>query len=246
MHEPLRTPHALGRARAPRALDYAHVQGLLEAGRGVDWSTMQSTLTTLGSAEEFISEGLLLQERGEEYEFTVLSNSDSHVLGSTRYLDVNERHRGVEIRWICYPPGSWGDRGQPRVQASTVGGRVRRPGHCCGPAQDGRPQPALAARHTEARREVRGTLGNHIIRQDGALLNSTLYPITSEEWPTVKEGLLKRLTEQRFEPGRTKPTLGVAPLVRPNMGKDDQRQKPAYRSPPREMDVDGTEGKVLR
>ena len=40
--------------------------------------------------------------RGERYGFTVLSNRDGHVLGSTRYLDVNEMHRGAEIGWLLF------------------------------------------------------------------------------------------------------------------------------------------------
>lgn len=172
----------------------------------------------------------------------MLSDRDSRVLGSTRYLDVNERHRGVVIGWTYHSPGSRGTVVNQSASLycwctrSTAGALLRS-------SSRRTTATALAARYTEARREVRGTLGNHIIRQGGTLRDSTLYSKTSEEWPTVKEGLLKRLTEQRFEPGRAKSTLGFAPLVRPGMGENDQRQKPAYPSPPREMDVDGTEGK---
>ena len=51
----------------------------------------------------------------------MLSNSDGHVFGSTRYLDVNERHRGVEIRWICYSPGSWGTVVNPDCKLPLLG-----------------------------------------------------------------------------------------------------------------------------
>lgn len=194
MGSPLGPCRLVGTRVRLEPLDPAHLQGLLEAGRGIDWTLLPSSLLSSESVAEFISEGLRLQGRGEAYPFTVFSSS-GQILGSTRYLDVRERHKGVEIGWTWYSKSAWGtsvnpeckllllrhafdDWGAIRVQLKTDNYNLRS-------------QRAIL----KLGAKFEGSLRNHMIRQDGTFRHSMMYSITKEEWPGVEKELLKRIAE---------------------------------------------------
>lgn len=171
-----------------------HADALLQAGQAPEiWAWLPARLTTAGAVDKFIAAAMQAEADGLEYAFAVVMRESDRVIGSTRYMDVQAAHYGVEIGWTWYSPDTWGtainpeakflllshafdDWGAKRVQLKTDGNNTRS-------------QAAIAK--LGAKRE--GTLRNHRIRPDGTIRDTVMFSILDEEWPEVKAGLMRRI-----------------------------------------------------
>ncbi|HYF79169.1 MAG TPA: GNAT family protein [Symbiobacteriaceae bacterium] len=169
-----------------------HAPELLLAGRHPEiWPWMSQSLTTEAAVARFIADALKAEEKGLECAFAVVSVSSGKVLGSTRYMDVQAAHRGLEIGWTWYTPEVWGTVVNPeakflllrhafeswgalRVQLKTDGRNLR---------------SQAAIRKLGAQYE--GTLRNHRIRPDGTVRDTAMFSIIDTEWPAIKSGLVR-------------------------------------------------------
>ena len=153
---------------------------------------MSKDLSTKRSVNEWISDALQAQSRGEEYAFVV--KYQNKIVGSTRYMDIQPKSKAAEIGWTWYTKLVWGtvvnpeckflllrhtfeDWGAIRVQLKTDINNLHS-------------QKAIL----KLGAKFEGRLRNHRFRRDGSIRDSMMYSITSEEWPIVKEGLLHRIT----------------------------------------------------
>ncbi|HWI66502.1 MAG TPA: GNAT family protein [Symbiobacteriaceae bacterium] len=174
-----------------------HAPDLLAAGRSPEiWSwMMMEPLTSEAAVARCIANGMKAEEKGLEYIFAVVGLKSGRVLGSTRYMDVQAAHRCLEIGGTWYTPDVWGSVVNPeakflllrhafetwgalRVQLKTDGHNLR---------------SQAAIRKLGAQYE--GTLRNHRIRPDGTVRDTAMFSIIDREWPAVKAGLLRRITE---------------------------------------------------
>jgi RimJ/RimL family protein N-acetyltransferase len=170
-----------------------HAPDILNAGKELDWAWMSVNLDRLESVENWISDALEAERRGEEFAFIVKEKSTGEVIGSTRYMDTHSRQRGTEIGWTWYTPRVWGtvvnpeckllllshafeDWGAIRVQLKTDNNNVRS-------------QKAIE----KLGAKYEGRLRNHRFRADGTIRDSVMYSIIPEEWPTVKASLIGRV-----------------------------------------------------
>jgi len=183
-----------------------HGAALLQAGKGVDWSWLTMALDDLENVERWIAVTKSAEEKGEEFAFIVrlrpgsgLSPSEdgSGIVGSTRYLDIQTQHRGVEIGGTWYSPRVQGtvvnreckylllkhafeDWGAIRVQLKTDVNNIHS-------------QRAIA----KLGAKFEGRIRNHRMRRDGTFRDSMMYSITEEEWPEVKARLTMRVESWR-------------------------------------------------
>jgi len=191
-----------GSALGPCVLNGKHVHldplqpsdsdAILEAARESDWTWMPRDLDTRQSVDEWISEALRAQARGEEFAFVVKRHDE--VVGSTRYMDVQPKNKGAEIGWTWYRKSAWGtavnpeckflllrhafeDWGAIRVQLKTDVNNLHS-------------QNAIL----KLGAKFEGRLRSHRFRKDGSIRDTMMYSITSEEWPAVRDGLSRRIT----------------------------------------------------
>jgi RimJ/RimL family protein N-acetyltransferase len=127
--------------------------------------------------------------------------SSGRLIGSTRYLDVQEDDRTVEIGWTWYAPDTWGSVVNPEAKyllmrrAFDEWGAIR-----VALKTDIRNLHSQAAiKKLGARYE--GLLRNQRIRRDGSYRDTVVFSITDREWPAVKSRLEQRL-ERLSPPGR--------------------------------------------
>lgn len=166
---------------------------ILKAGSGVNWSWMFSALDSPEAVNEWVNERLLDFETGISATYVVRKNSSGKVVGSTAFMDIRGKDKGLEIGMTWYSPSAQGTHVNPeckflllqyafeswgalRVQLKTDN-------------MNAQSQNALAklGAHYE------GELRNHIIRRDGTVRHTRMYSITREEWPRIKECLRERL-----------------------------------------------------
>lgn len=171
-----------------------HADGLLAAAQDpAIFTWLPRQFTTRDAVEQFIAEALAAEARGVEFAFAVILKEDERVVGSTRYMDVQPAHKGVEIGWTWYSPEVWGTVVNPEAKflllrhAFETWGAKRV--QLKTDSQNLRSQAAI--RKLGAKYE--GTLRNHRIRPDGTLRDTVMFSIIDTEWPAVKAGLARRI-----------------------------------------------------
>ena len=46
-----------------------------------------------------LNESLVLKNKGEQYPFVIVEKANNKLMGSTRFLKLNEEHKNLEIGW---------------------------------------------------------------------------------------------------------------------------------------------------
>jgi RimJ/RimL family protein N-acetyltransferase len=180
----------------------AHVPALLEAGRAAEiWEWMPSRPVSPMTMDGWLKKAMLAESQGREYPFVVVLVPSGRLVGSTRFLDVQEDDRTVEIGWTWYAPDSWGTMVNPEAKyllmrhAFEDWGAIR-----VALKTDIRNLRSQAAiKKLGAKYE--GLLRNQRIRPDGSYRDTVLFSITEREWPVVKSRLEQRI-ERLTLPGR--------------------------------------------
>lgn len=142
----------------------------------------------------WIEDALEAERKGTEYPFTVFSKESEKIVGSTRYMDVRNSHKGVEIGTTWYSSKVWAtvvnpeckfllmrhafeDWGAIRIQLKTDNNNVH----------SQRAILKLGARYE-------GRLRNHRLRRDGSYGDSMMYSVTVDEWnESIKKDLQARI-----------------------------------------------------
>jgi RimJ/RimL family protein N-acetyltransferase len=144
---------------------------------------------TLAEMEAMIAADLEAQAKGLKVAFVQIEQATGRIVGSTTYLDIRRRDRGLEIgsTWIAKPWQRTGintnakylllrhafeDLEAVRVQLKTDKRNL---------------QSQAAIERLGAVRE--GILRKHMLVRDGYIRDTVLYSITDEEWPMVKTRL---------------------------------------------------------
>ena len=174
-----------------------HATALLDAG-GADeiWEWMPAKPTTPESMEGWIARTLEAEAQGREYPFVVVRLSDQRIIGSTRYLDVNEQDRTTEIGWTWYAPETWGSEVNPEAKYLLMR-HAFEDWHAIRVAL----KTDINNVHSQAAivklgARYEGTLRNQRIRRDGSFRDTVLYSIIESEWPAAKKQLERRLPHE--------------------------------------------------
>ncbi len=175
-------------------LQRAHARALVEAGRSAEiWTWMPTRPLTADTVDGWLEKALQAEAQGREYPFVVVGLEGERVIGSTRYLDVQEDERTVEIGWTWYSPDAWGGVVNPEAKYLLMR-HAFDDWHAIRVAlkTDVKNVHSQAAiKKLGARYE--GTLRNQRIRPDGSYRDTVIFSIIESEWPAVKTRLEERL-----------------------------------------------------
>lgn len=172
----------------------AHAAGLLAAGDDPEiFRWLSQDLMDAQAVEAFIAAARSAEEQGTAYAFAVVRRVDGRILGSTRYLDVDEGSRTVEVGWTFYSRAAWGGTVNPQAKYLLLAHAFE---------EWGAMRVALRtdSRNLHSQAAIRklgalyeGTLRSHRLRKDGSVRDTVCFSIVREEWPAVRERLLARL-----------------------------------------------------
>jgi N-acetyltransferase len=177
--EPMRPPHAAA---------------LLDAGRSPQiWEWMPSRPTAAEAMDGWLAAALQAEGQGREYPFVVVRLVDERLIGSTRYLEVQEGDRTVEIGWTWYSAETWGGLVNPEAKYLLMR-HAFEDWHAIRVAlktdiRNLRSQAAIK----KLGAKYEGTLRNQRIRPDGSYRDTVLYSVIESEWPEAKRRLEERL-----------------------------------------------------
>ena len=129
---------------------------------------------------------------GKRVPFAVRWRHDGSIVGTTSYLSIQPKDRGVEIGSTFYVPHLRGGPANPECKLLLLGhafdaGALRVT--LVTDARNHRSQAAIAK--LGAVRE--GTLRKHKVTWTGHVRDTVVFSITDDEWPAVRAGLEARL-----------------------------------------------------
>lgn len=170
---------------------------LLAAGSHPEiWSYLSTTFEQESDVHNFVDKALTAKMQKKEFPFAIVDKISGKTIGSTRFMDIDEKHKRLEIGNTWITPAFWRTAantnckylllqycfeilGLQRVQIKTDQENLR---------------SQKAIERIGAKKE--GILRNHMIRKDGTSRHTVMYSITLEEWSEVKEhlkNLMKRI-----------------------------------------------------
>ena len=154
---------------------------------------MPARPVTLEQMDRMLEKAMEAESQGREYPFVVVRLEDKRVIGSTRYLDVQEADRNVEIGWTWYTPDVWGGVVNPEAKFLLMR-HAFDDWHAVRVAL----KTDIKNLHSQAAikklgARYEGTLRNQRIRLDGSYRDTVIFSVIESEWPAVKVGLEERL-----------------------------------------------------
>jgi RimJ/RimL family protein N-acetyltransferase len=143
--------------------------------------------------DAWFAEALSERDAGRRIPFAVRRLADDQIVGSTSFLDIQPRHKRIEIGATWYVPAAWSTAVNPECKLLLLEHafdvlRLNRVALVTDKLNT-RSQAAIAK--LGATRE--GVLHWHMIAQAGRVRDSVLFSIIAPAWPRVRDGLLARL-----------------------------------------------------
>lgn len=186
-----------GRVVQLEPLTEAHAPALMRAGQDPNiWRYMPYGLPrTEADFLALVHDLLARQARGTDLVFAVRHLATDKIVGSTRYLDIQPRHRSVEIG------GTWYDPAFQRTAVNTECKYLLLT-HAFETLDCIRVQIKTDLRNERSQRAIErlgavreGVLRHSMIMPDGHHRDSVYYSILAAEWPAVKARLEEKLAQ---------------------------------------------------
>lgn len=151
----------------------------------------------LAAMQAFIEKAMRAEAAGTELPFAIVEQRTGRAFGSTRYIDIQPDHGGLEIGWTFL--GVPWQRTSCNTECKLL--LLRHAFERLGAV---RVQFKADARNTASLRAIEriggvyeGTLRKHRILCDGYIRDSVYYSVLRDEWPQVKEQLFAMLAAKR-------------------------------------------------
>jgi len=177
-----------------------HLPDLIKVGMDESlWKWTSVDIKTESDLQRYVREALTDQALGVALPFVTIESSTGTIVGSTRFGNIDEPNRKVEIGWTWINPRwqrtainteakllmlthAFEDWGCIRVELKTDSNNVK---------------SRNAMKRLGATEE--GTHRNHMITESGRIRHSVFFSIIDSEWQEIKAGLVAKLAEPRAE-----------------------------------------------
>jgi RimJ/RimL family protein N-acetyltransferase len=180
-----------GKTVALRPLDLADAMDLFAAGSDdALWAYMpRPAPRSVEETESMIREALIETEAQREVAFAIVSARSGRAVGSTRFLDLQRRHRALEIGW------TWIGVPWQRTAINTES-KLLLLGHAFDALGAHRVTLKTDARNERSRRAIEriggtqeGVLRRHRVCWDGFVRDTVYYGIVDNDWPRIRTRL---------------------------------------------------------
>ncbi|TDF95026.1 GNAT family N-acetyltransferase [Paenibacillus piri] len=175
-------------------LDPTHIDGLFAAGQDPQiWRYLPIQVAAKEDMVALVLEALEEKSRGSQLPFTVFDLTNDRIVGSTRFLLINEPNKNLEIGWTWYSSDVWRTDVNSECKFLLLT-------YCFEVLGYVRVQLKTDVRNERSNQAIQrigakyeGTLRNDRILPDGYIRNSNLYSIIDSEWATVKHNFQSKL-----------------------------------------------------
>ena len=185
-----------GRVVRLEPLALSHAPALAEVAEPDLFEHFNVVLRTLGDVEAYIADTLEAAERGVERPFVILEKETGAPVGSTRYLDIQRKHRTLEIGSTWLAKRVW----RTRVNTECKYLLLR---HAFEELKVMRVQLKTDRRNARSRAAIEriggrfeGILRQQMLVRGGVVRDTAYYGFIDSEWPEVKTKLEAKLAER--------------------------------------------------
>ena len=183
-----------GRLVRLEPLTMAHADALAEVAFDPDlWRWTLNVIATKDELRAYLATALEEQAAGTSVPFVVIEKATGKAIGSTRYGNIERRHRRLEIGWTWY--GTAYQRTGVNTECKLL--LLTHAFETLGAVRVELKTSALTAPSRAAIRRLgareEGILRKHAIANNGVPRDTVYYSIIDDEWPAVKAGLAARL-----------------------------------------------------
>jgi len=177
-----------------RSLDKGDVQGILEAVSFPEiWLHMSTAMENIEDVNGFVDHALAMKEKKTECPFVIIDKVSGQIIGSTRFMDIDDKHKRLEIGTTWLIPAYW------RTSINT-NCKYLLLQYCFEILKLQRVQIKTDHENYRSQKAIErigaikeGVLRNHMIRKDGTIRHTVMYSIIKEDWPEIKTHLQKLL-----------------------------------------------------
>jgi N-acetyltransferase len=175
-------------------LTLAHHADLCEVGLEPDlWRWIPTPVATPAEMVAYIETARGEQTAGLSFPFAQIDVSTGQAIGSTRYMNIEPKHRRLEIGCTWVAPG-W-QRTSVNTESKYL--LLRHAFENLGCIRVELKTDSLNERSRAAIRRIgaaeEGTFRNHMIISSGRIRHTVYFSIVDSEWPNVKSRLEQRL-----------------------------------------------------
>ncbi|WP_342442294.1 GNAT family protein [Lysinibacillus sp. FSL K6-0075] len=179
-----------------KPLELSDLPEILETGRYPEiWSHMSTTIEKKEDVNNFVENALRAKDEKTEFPFVIVDKQSGDIIGSTRFMDIDDKHQRLEIGYTWLTPAYW-------RTAINTNCKYLLLQHCFEHFHLQRVQIKTDHDNIRSQKAIErigatkeGILRNHMIRKDGTTRHTVMYSITIEEWPQVKKHLEKLLVQ---------------------------------------------------
>jgi RimJ/RimL family protein N-acetyltransferase len=158
------------------------------------WHWVPNQVSTPEDMQAYVLTALDEQRRGISLPFVIIDQASDQVIGSTRYANIETRHRRLEIGWTWLAPS------QQRSGANTEA-KLLLLTHAFDVLGAMRVELKTDSLNQKSRTAIarlgaveEGTFRNHmVIPSTGRVRHTVYYSIIDSEWPAIKANLTARL-----------------------------------------------------
>jgi len=179
-------------------LSEVHLSGLEEIAFDERiWRYMLTVVKTPDELRSWMDSALQAKAAGSAMPWATVLKAENRVIGSTRFLELDLKHRTVEIGHTWLSPKFHGACLNPEAKLLqlTYAFEELKMNRVALKTHHENLQSQAAMRKMGAIEE--GTFRNHYVMPDGSLRHSVWFSIIREDWPQVKSQLEQRLQALR-------------------------------------------------
>ncbi|MGC5328840.1 GNAT family N-acetyltransferase [Brevibacillus sp. SYSU BS000544] len=172
----------------PLSLD--HLEDLWISGQDEKiWQYMTIPMKTRDDMGSFIRTALSNQEEAKEVPFAIIDKQTNRAIGSTRFLNISYKDKGLEIGFTWLTPSVW----KTAVNTECKWLLLR---YCFEQLGCIRVQLKTDLRNLNSQRAIariggvkEGILRNHMMLPSGYIRDTVFFSILDSEWPEVNKKL---------------------------------------------------------
>jgi RimJ/RimL family protein N-acetyltransferase len=145
----------------------------------------------------YYTQALTEREKGTQFPFIIFHKKHNKIIGSTRYLDVQQKHRKLEIGFTWLHPDYWGTEVNFECKLLLLT-------HCFETLETVRVQLKTDENNIRSRKAIakigaqfEGILRNDMLRDNGTNRHSAYFSIIDKEWSEKKVKLIELYKNKR-------------------------------------------------
>ena len=185
-----------GREVRLEPLKAEHAEELIAASSdGELWKSTVTIVPSRTTMADYISSALTAQAQGRELPFVIIRKAAGHVVGTTRFYNIEREYRTVEIgyTWLAASAQRTAVNTEAKLLLLQHAFETLRCIRVALITDVLNQQSQKAILRLGAKQE--GIFRNHMIMPDGRYRDSVCFSIIEAEWPEVKERLAAKLKQ---------------------------------------------------